>query len=1659
MNCLITRDKIKESISDAAISHAVESVLFEKTGPHSISAPGATGINEAHLELINTINAGFQDNVLIPDQDNPYGFVTNPSPSLVDAYERKMSSEIAAQTEQIGEGSVKTRTPQSLTRVNDFLNRVGVNVQEVNSIVVNGQKLDAEGVALPLQSLILHTTGSDGGVLTEEAMHIGVELLSQKNKELYDKINKQIVDFPIYKETFREYSGIKEYQVEGTNRPDIQKIKTEAIGKLLTQVYTGQETSPKAVTLWSQLKEWLSKFFKPLKDELSDFKESVDAILGDDMGTVRETLLQSPEYLYDIGFTQPEIERIMNLSKSMMTDAELRVALGDISPKLVYMKATPTVERRAQRVNDEGQNITEDKGQVLYKGKPVKETDLSIALRKLGEKIAKTNPLYKGLESSIANNESSESHLVVQDVLSKYLDKEGFPKDIPADALLKGKSIQYETVARAVLDKINSFPVGTKFLTNTQIADKNAAATVDLIAIDPTETFNLINWQQVELKNGQRPEQALTTALQSKMEVARNILARGYNVSKFGETRTMLINVREEDGTQKTEATLVKTPAMDYLAPIPSLSETLGSTTLDSIYSEMYNIDRKKRVITGRKTERELTNNKTLTGLLSSFRALQISRTVEPLARQVADLADRMDELSQRYREEIKGKGIDNTSPVIKQIIEDMATYITIGETLKKVQDGVSEINANSPGVIERYELKQLARATGDLNEAYSALNLQAKDIIDSYVASPRGIRDINEPELIQNWLARGSRTSSMSSQASIQLLHKLSSEGQHRAELNHNEFLKNLTKVKETYSKFMKSKGLTAKTALDPITQKNPDGTYAHRLIEKVSREFYDKAKEALQSKNIDWVKDNIDLKQYDEWFQSQKEEQFSFIESTITPREDEDVQPLIDSYKEEWLDRYDLSRGLNESNTKIYNFPIESKFLSEDYKKLTSKGNEPALELYNLIQEMNTNAVNAGVLDEFVAKTFIPFRNKAAIDDLIFGKGVSADKARKEFFKPKEEFYHYGDYSPDSSSKRRIPFGMIQDISKRHINEKGEVIVDYSNVSTDVFDLLSAYNYQTETYTNYSDIEAASQLLVAVERSKGSKATNKTTGNAIEGGGIVENVHNLETLNKFVMAEVYGKKYDDIDINGVITLSMNSVAAMANRKFGTNFNTEQKELKIPVKEFLDTTRSYFIFKTLGANPATAITNYLGTNMQASLDAGQYFTKGQFLKNNMKVFSERLIGGMTQKEKTALLGAIDYFIPLVDNENNQGKDSQMSFNKLAKYNMSHTLMGMLRASDRPVQYSVAGSYIENTIILDGELQNVREYLRDQEKYVKMYDGTEESRKALQSEFEQEAQDLINTKGVLNNIEFDSDGHALIKGIDRNSDTVINLRERIQQISKNATGMGTNNEYRLFNSSIVGRNLSMFFSWAPRLIDKRFQDLRYVTALDQMEWGRLRTFANYINKALTESGSNLVDLYKVNDRGAESLKQEFQRQVEKYEANTGKHYYERGANEEFNRKAAERDFIEMYQRNVKTQYQEFVLLATLGSMLLLAAKLPPDDEEYKGIHKYSVKIARKVLGEISFFYNPMSILDITNGKVFPGAAVIHDSVKTFNAIHDQFFGDEEQKEKAKPLGKIIKMVPGVSQVLPILAIFNEEIAKELNYSLPNPTITEPSHNN
>src|SRR5581483_1853797 len=165
----------------------------------------------------------------------------------------------------MGKTQPSAASPATLKKVKEFLDRIGANVQEVEKIVVNGKKIGATGLAAPMEGLILISQGWHDVALPEEAMHIAVELIQQKNPALFKEMMARIGDYNLFKQVIQDYKDIKDYQTE-EGKPDIVKLKKETIAKVLAQtIIEKNEGTTENPGFLAQVTHWWSKILEFLK--------------------------------------------------------------------------------------------------------------------------------------------------------------------------------------------------------------------------------------------------------------------------------------------------------------------------------------------------------------------------------------------------------------------------------------------------------------------------------------------------------------------------------------------------------------------------------------------------------------------------------------------------------------------------------------------------------------------------------------------------------------------------------------------------------------------------------------------------------------------------------------------------------------------------------------------------------------------------------------------------------------------------------------------------------------------------------------------------------------------------------------------------------------------------------------------------------------------------------------------------------------------------------------------------------------------------------------------------------------------------------------------------------------------------------------------------
>jgi hypothetical protein len=313
-----------------------------------------------------------------------------------------------------------------------------------------------------------------------------------------------------------------------------------------------------------------------------------------------------------------------------------------------------------------------------------------------------------------------------------------------------------------------------------------------------------------------------------------------------------------------------------------------------------------------------------------------------------------------------------------------------------------------------------------------------------------------------------------------------------------------------------------------------------------------------------------------------------------------------------------------------------------------------------------------------------------------------------------------------------------------------------------------------------------------------------------------------------------------------------------------------------------------------------------------------------------------------------------------------------------------------------------------------------------------------EQRKAREAKFEEDVKRLTEEKGVLKVGEI-VDNEFVIPGVERKSESVVALRRKVQQVTKDALGNMTEESRRLIDMNIYGNSFRMFKRWIPRLVDVRFGDLKYNSASDAYEWGRMRTAWSIISKDTIRSIGNLINTLVANEKGVEFMREMWEKKKADYEKETGKTL-----------DMTESEFMDLVRRNIKSQVRDTMFFLTMiGLFLALQAAAPDDDEDpaVRNQYRFMLRAVDKLRDEIAYFYNPANLLQLVSGGIFPSIGIFTNFGNVLFDFMQEVFGlafeNEEWVESAKPIKYLMKQFPVSNQLVQYIPLFVPEVAKDL----------------
>ena len=1512
-------------------------------------------------------------------------------------------------------------SPKTLKLVKDLLNKIGVSQQSVSSIRVNGLEIGANGVADITQKLVQIAQGKEDVALTEEAMHFVVELLEQKDPALFNKLLSEINSYNMYKSVVAEYASLKEYQTSD-GKPDIRKLKKEAIAKVLTEtVIKKNEGYTEKPELLAKAESWWQKIINGIRGifSKSGFDQAAMQVLsGEFEGSVEDLRGDGGVYLQQSKSVQQTI--VDNLKA---VQARIKRPTTDDGKYTIDGKEINT------RVSDLSKTWYDNR----FADKDLVKSEFAKAVDDL--KMEKGTAGHADFESMMKN------HFLDGD--GKFIKNEA---DRPSDAGYVSQinpydREMYDTLKKNMEERLASFPDDTIFLSETTIYDpkRDLAGTVDFIAVEPSGKTHILDWKfmDINLENKDDPDVPWYKigAWKTQMKNYKLILKNAYGVTFDGSEQTTMIPIRAEyskgDSKKKVKPQLlnlyvgkinVKDEERAYLLPVGLEEQKTGDKRIDKLLEQLNNI---YETISTRKAtpDQKAAKAEQLNELYKAIRQLQVRQNLKPLVNQAKVLNKEIRNIIKDYNENWKTKDVSTFSRAEKN---DFANKILAYEKSLTVYTTLYKNLRGLFGDTLTEEEKKLRDDIRDVTDTANELETELSDVRDDFaeniIAKSENVLDFLRPEKIIKGFSKWFGSTSTLQLKSTEVLYKMANRAFGFAAQDTLTEGNILLGIKEKYDKWAASKGLNNKNYFDILKKKDKN-----ELVDEFDPEFYKEARSRIHDKDRQWVKDNIDVAAYTEFLKEQKQRDYESIEKKTRFGNDRDIANEITFEKGKADQLLDISTP-ESAGWLLYNyakkFPKREKWESKEWKVLNAKGNEPVLEFYNYIKKRNEQFEKTGYINSRQARTFLPFVRKSLMEKIVMGGELAVGEGLLRAVTVSEGDVGYGQIDPITKQ----PVYSIPKYFTRDTKEE---------VSGDLFKNMTLLNEMAIRYEYLNEIEDQLNLIIATESNKDAIKTSYFGKTIYRADGEIEttsdNNENTKLVRDMMEAIVYGHKFIESENFDQLLGGLSDFGKRANDKIGYKIFPEKfTNAQVSLNKSLSWLNNTFQLKALGLNPISALSNFLGGSFQSYINAGTYFTKSQFAKNEFLI-----AGRMNGVDAKKYIGALEYFLPLTENYN-QILAKKLSLSKLSQEGVQDFLMILMRKSDQYVQTVNFFSYLDNTIVENGQLVNAREFLRATPEYANIYNVTGAERKALEAKFEEDVKKLVDEKGVMKLAEVKGD-ELVIPGIERKSDSVISLRRKVQAVTKDALGNLSEDDLRTINLNVYGKSFMVFKNWIPRLVDVRLGNLKYNSATEAYEWGRSRMVWRVLSEGVIESISNLSSAALGNDeKWVAQMKNLYEKKKTDYLKDTGKEL-----------RMTEAEFLDLVNKNIRNQATDVLFYLSLTSLFLLAKALPPDDEDKatQNRYKYMIRVIDKVKDEVGFFYDPTSIIGLTASGIFPSLGYIDNFKKLFtnfgNEMYGMAIGDEKLVDKNQVVKYALKGFPITSQFDAVFLLLFPDLAKDL----------------
>lgn len=1598
-------------------------------------------------------------------------------------------------TLQLDEVPASKSSPELITKIKAAAEKMGINIQKlVDYARTTGLKIDGvNGVADLIKGIVAVAEGKEEQALTEEMVHIATAILEQIHPELITQMISQISKFKIYKIVLDAYSKDTRYKLPN-GKPDIRKIKKEAVDKLITELIVKQndgdiqypELLDVASRTWIQnMWDKVLGFFRIAynKANISIFEEVArKVVVGEVGGTVVDIKAKPGDiYLQKLNPAQEKSQKLLLDSQQILTKEYSKDAVDPLfmdteeaSNWYNILLPDGKVERVLKRVTD---RVKEWYKQRFFDKKFTPEEEEF---------------------NNFKREHGITYHGFVENIHGRYFNPDGTRRsnigtmDLslgPIDMAIYSKLEDY------FVDLVNHYSEGGKtplIFSEIMIYDPilKEAGTLDLFIIDDKGKGHLFDWKFMsiapEAKDIAWYKQG---AYNVQLSRYREILQKFYGIKEFGMNRAIpiIMDVKRSNPKDRTSEILIKGIKIGSINPteiedltLLPISEERESTfellqdkkkaeALDEMIKDLNAIANQvgKEDATS-EDERQFKRDR-INIIKAAIRVAQGKLELAPLIEAISMMRLQGDNLINKYETDYKDRPVsikDFSNKNLSDFADDLREYraiavvfgdaaVVLGDLIYTEGDEKTAINETELEQIlyNKEILYEMTTESARIRKSSKQIEKLSGEFADKFIGQKNLVKGLLTPETVISGLSAYFRGISELPTAALQTLFKIVTNAKARASQAALTDTEKLLKIRE---KLVAREGST-KDLVKQIYQTDDKGKWVNELIYQFDKKFYDAIDDnALEDKrDLDWLKDQIDLTAYKKEAEELLAKRSTHFEA-LYAEDPYTMNEMIDEERKKW----DIDEpGFNGWSNYIIKRHALAKWESQEYKDI--KKDADLFELYNFIRNVNKTANEVGYLTNRAYSTFIPYVRKSMAESLAWDFDLSAIQNAAKSLQLQVDDVGYGSINEITNElEHSIPKYYTKNFAK---GENG--INDYSDVSEDLFKNMILYIGHMQKYKYLTEVEGQLKMVQTIEHFKDHLNTSRV-GNVIPGdSSLGGNQVNAKLFDDFLAALLYEQKYplSDTDIPLGFGAALNFMKQAINLVvfpfIGRDvISINENPTATSMMKLIDATNRGFQIKTLGLEAISGAVNVFGGNIQVATQAGGYFNAREFLKHELDLIGNRFVNN---DERKMFVQLVDLFMPMKDDPTYE-KLKEAGLTTLTQHNFSDWLMVFMRQPEEHLEKSIFKTLLDNTMVENGKIISIREYVKA--KYPERYKSSAEFRDTSRK-IKAEIAELKNTRSINVTKKLEND-KLVIPGLDLNDhEELQRLTNLTRRISRNATGALSDSDLNRMGMNIWTKSMMVFKNWIPKLVDTRFSEFRKVSddfsvqidesgniTGEKYDVGRIRLWLYVMGTSIRDKSSNIINILTVNQKGLAALDKMFEDFAKTYEQKHGKPL-----------EMTKKEFIDMIRTNLRNQMKELAIATALlaASMAVgLIGHDPDDDKADRNRLRWYQRVFDKFNSELLFFYNPFEFQKLMSGSIFPAVSLLSDLERFVGSVviettgYDSSHPDwsiEKVRANAKPIKNILKMLPGAKAGMIYGAVLDADFAKEFDITVQKET--------